>query len=539
MKYVLVALLATFIPVANAAAQAPGGSITGSLQDPQGRAVVGADVKAQAGDATYSFTTDALGQFRFLNLPPGRYDVAVTYPGFADLKSEAIVEVGKSSELKLLLRIGAVIESVDVTAAPPIVDPRARGTATNFTANELAAVPTARDPFSLARTAPGVLLDRVNVGGNETGQQPLVTAKGSRQQDTSWTLDGVEITDIAAAGQSPTYFNFDNFEEVHVSTAGQDIQARTGGVGLDFVTKRGTNRYRGDARGYFTNDALESSNVPDELKSLATPVTPETADHTKQISDYGFDFGGPLVANRAWFYGSYSVQDIRLVRRAGAVVDKTNLENSMFKVNWQATSKDMINFLFFNGSKIKDYRAPGLVQFDAPTATFHQDNWYSDFPLHGMWKIGDDRVIGTSTFLSAKYAYYNTGTALTPMGGMDMQAGRSVPDSRSVRLVPAPGQRAAAAHRQRGRELVRPALRRIAHRALRRRLPQGRRVHRKPLAGQPGPRARAVAHGSSGAGVPPGQRRQPRAAIRSVRGRQHSAEPGDHRCRRPVRPSMG
>jgi hypothetical protein len=431
MKSVLVAFLATLIVVANLAAQAQGGSITGSLLDPQGRAVVGADLKAQAGDATYSFTTDGLGQFRFLNLPPGRYEIAVIYPGFAELRSEAIVEVGKSSELKLLLTVGAVVESVDVTAAPPIVDPRARGTATNFTASELSAVPTARDPFSLARTVPGVLLDRVNVGGNETGQQPLVTAKGSRQQDTSWTLDGVEITDIAAAGQSPTYFNFDNFEEVHVSTAGQDIQARTGGVGLDFVIKRGTNRYRGEARGYFTNDALESSNVPDELKSLPTPVTPETADHTEQISDYGFDFGGPLVANRAWFYGSYSVQDIRLVRRAGSVVDKTNLENSMFKVNWQATSKDMINFLFFNGSKIKDNRSPGLVTFDAPTATFHQDNWYSDFPMHGLWKIGDDRVIGTSTFLSAKYAYYNTGTALTPMGGMDMQAGRSVPDSRS------------------------------------------------------------------------------------------------------------
>src|SRR5436190_20889300 len=371
MKYVLVALVATFVGAGGAAAQTSGGSITGSLQDPQSRAVVGADVKARAGDATYNSTTDPAGEFRFLNLPPGRYELAIDYPGFAALRREAIVEVGKNSNLRLALGVAPVLESVDVTAAPPIVDPRARGTATNFTAGELVAMPTARDPFSLARTVPGVLLDRVNVGGNETGQQPLVTAKGSRQQDTSWTLDGVEITDIAAAGQSPTYFNFDNFDEVHVSTAGQDIQARTGGVGLDFVIKRGTNRYRGEARGYYTNDSLESSNVPDELKSMTPPVTPETADHTKQISDYGFDIGGPIVANHAWFYGSYSLQDIRLVRRAGSVIDKTNLENSMLKVNWQASAKDMINFLYFNGSKIKDNRSPGLVQFDAPTATFH------------------------------------------------------------------------------------------------------------------------------------------------------------------------
>ena len=71
MKSVLVAFLATLIVVANLAAQAQGGSITGSLLDPQGRAVVGADVKAQAGDATYSFTTDGLGQFRFLEPAPG------------------------------------------------------------------------------------------------------------------------------------------------------------------------------------------------------------------------------------------------------------------------------------------------------------------------------------------------------------------------------------------------------------------------------------------------------------------------------------
>jgi hypothetical protein len=121
------------------------------------------------------------------------------------------------------------------------------------------------------------------------------------------------------------------------------------------------------------------------------------------------------------------------VRRAGALVDRTQLKNPSVKVNWQADRKDMVSFLFFNGAKVKDYRSPGIpgVLFDAPTATFHQDNAYSDFPLHGLWKVADDRVINPHLFVSANYAYYNTGNALTPEGGMALQAGRSLTTGQS------------------------------------------------------------------------------------------------------------
>ena len=90
------------------------------------------------------------------------------------------------------------------------------------------------------------------------------------------------------------------------------------------------------------------------------------------------------------------------------------------KLNWQATVKDMVSFLYFDGFKIKDNRSPGTsgITFDAPTATFHQDNAYSDSPFHGFYKLADDRVITPNMFLSAKYAYFNTGFILTPEGGM-------------------------------------------------------------------------------------------------------------------------
>jgi hypothetical protein len=106
-------------------------------------------------------------------------------------------------------------------------------------------------------------------------------------------------------------------------------------------------------------------------------------------------------------------------------------------LNWQGTKKDMVSFLYFDGFKIKDGRSPGVsgILFDAPTATFHQDNAYTDFPLHGLWKFADDRMMTSNVFLSAKYAYYNTGFILDPEGGLDQQAGRSFTTGRSYGSV--------------------------------------------------------------------------------------------------------
>ena len=413
-------------------AQTSAAGISGRVADATGLSLPGATVTLQGVDLTRTFVTDGEGCYRFLELAPGPYKLTLTLDGFATLvRDHVIVDVGKSVELALTMQVSGVKETVTVSAASPMVDTKQTGVATNFTADELNGIPTSRDPFSLMRSVPGVLVDRVNIGGNETGQQSSFVAKGTRPQDTVWTMDGVAITDMTLTGSSPTYFNYDNFDAIHVATAGQAIAQPAGGLGFNFVVKRGTNLFHGGARGYFDGEGTEASNVPAEL--TAKGVTPETADHNKQISDYGFDIGGPLVRDKAWFYASYSTQDIRLVRRAGALVDRTQLKNPNVKVNWQATGKDMVSFLYFDGFKVKDNRSPGTtgVSFDAPTATFHQDNAYTDNPFHGLWKIADDRVINKNMFLSAKYAYYNTGFVLTPEGGMNLSSGRDLVAGRS------------------------------------------------------------------------------------------------------------
>ena len=178
--------------------------------------------------------------------------------------------------------------------------------------------------------------------------------------------------------------------------------------------------------GYYTGNSLEATNVPTELTTLATPVTAATADHLTRNSDVGFDFGGPLLKDRAWFYGSYSDQNVQLYRRSTSALDTTTLKDPNVKVNVQATKKDMVNFLWYNGIKVKDNRAPGLEPIEQAAATWHQDNYYSSSPLHGLFKVGDDRTFNSHLIVSAKYAYFNTGFELIPEGGIGQMEGRNV-----------------------------------------------------------------------------------------------------------------
>lgn len=402
-------------------AQIAGGNITGPIRDDQGGVLPGATVTLQGTDITRTVVTDEAGMYRFLNLAPGSYRITAALPGFTTLvRDGVVVTVGSNVELPFNLKVATVEETVTVTGESPIVDTRATGTSTNFTQDELARIPTSRDPWALLRTVPGVQMDRVNIAGNETGQQSNFNSKGSSRNDTVWTMDGVQITDMSAVGASPTYFDFDAFDEIQISTAGQDIRQPTGGAGLNLVVKRGTNAFRGTARGYFTNDSLEGENVPDELRALG--VTPETADHNDQISDYGFDLGGPIVRDKAWIWGSWTQQDIRLIRSAGNLVDRTILKTYNIKGNYQATNDDMFSVLWFLGDKRKYGRAGAPTQRYDATASWNQGNAYPDTRPHGLLKGEWNRTFGSSLFLNSKAAYYGTGFTLAPVGGTEMQS---------------------------------------------------------------------------------------------------------------------
>jgi hypothetical protein len=207
--------------------------------------------------------TDAKGEAHFLNLTPGTYTVAAKLSGFGHYVNKNVpVVAGSGVPLRIGLAVGGVSQVIEVTGESPLVDPRKMTTATNITTEQLQEIPSARDPWVVLQTVPGIIVDRVNVGGAESGQQSNYQSKGSATGDNTWNIDGIAITDMAALGSSPTYFDFDMFQEMQITTGGADLTMATGGVGLNRVLKSGSNTPRGSTRFYFERCPKRADRLP-------------------------------------------------------------------------------------------------------------------------------------------------------------------------------------------------------------------------------------------------------------------------------------
>jgi hypothetical protein len=420
MKRNLLLGLALLLALAPGAfAQISTGNIYGTVTDETGAVMPGATVTLRSDLGTRTTTTGSQGGFRFLNLDRGRYNVAVTLTGFSTVSRDVTVTTGENVTLDLGLRVAQLAETVTVTGETPLVDLKKRGTATTMTTEELSLVPSARDPWSVLKNVPGVLLDRVNVAGNENGQQASAAGKGSTSGDKTWNLDGLVITDMSATGASPTYFDFGAFQEITVTTGGTDLAMQTGGIGINLVTRRGTNKFHGGARYLIADDKYSSGNVRDEHANDPRLQGSDKADHIKRITEYGFDLGGPIVKDKLWFYGTFGKQDIKLIRLV-QTPDDTLLPSYNFKLNWQATGDTMVSGFYFVGKKEKFGRAPSFGVQGEDSFNWNQGDAPTEgFPPLGLYKLQADHTFSPNFFVSAKAAYYDTGFFLTPRGGQE------------------------------------------------------------------------------------------------------------------------
>src|SRR3984893_14817584 len=189
------------------------GGIFGKVVDEQGGVLPGVSVIVKGPGAPITVYTDARGEFRVTNVDPGGYTLTVSLQGFSTVNRENVVlQVGKNTELSIPMKLSAVAATVTVTGEAPILETKRVTTGAQISQAELASIPTARDPWAVLQTAPGVQIDRVNVAGSESGQQSNFGSPGSNRG--TFTVDGVNLTDMSALGASAGYYDFDSFQEM-------------------------------------------------------------------------------------------------------------------------------------------------------------------------------------------------------------------------------------------------------------------------------------------------------------------------------------
>jgi hypothetical protein len=401
---------------APASAQVFTGRIDVSVEDPSGARLPGASVTLE-GAAAQTQISDAQGEAHFLNLPVGIHTIRVSLTGFTSSASSNVeVLSGASTPLTVKLALAGAAEAVDVTPRTPVVDVRRATTTTHVTQTELQDLPSSRDPWVVMQTVPTVYVDRVNVGGAESGQQSNYNAKGAQATDNTWSIDGVPVTDSGdsivrpekASGASAFYYDFDSFQEMAITTGGADTRNGTSGVQLNMVLKSGASVPHGSARYYFEDDALQDVNISPALAASLGDTT-GSGNRTDLYRDYGFELGGPLLQNVAWVWGAMAHTTIDLQTINGQS-DNTDFNNYAFKAEGKLNPSVRGSFTFYENAKNKVGRDAGPTR--APETT-----WLQNGPTR-YYKGEGNFIVGKNLFASAKGSYIDAGFALVPAGGL-------------------------------------------------------------------------------------------------------------------------
>jgi hypothetical protein len=407
LKKSLILLFVLLLSVAGMA-QVRTGNISGVVTDTQGTPIPGVSVtlRSSAG-APNTVVTDDMGVFRFVNLVPSSgYSLTAELQGFKKQeKTGIIVVLGQNSKIDIIMEQGALDEQVTVIAVTPTVDAKKTSVGKNVSQEILQSLPTSRDPWNVMQMAPGIIMDRENVGGTESGQQASYIAKGGNSANGVWAVDGVVVTDPAAIGASPTYWDFDSFDEMNVVTGGADVTIQTGGVALNMITRRGGNKVSFGGRFYLTDSQFQAKYSDEKLAGYG--LAPGAYNKINTIKDYGFNVGGPLIKDKAWLWGSYGVQDIKVVAVTGGPIIPL-ITDYNFKLNLQVIPSNRFEALYIAGAKVFQGRS---ISQSYPEGNDQGSPYHFGNPI---FKMQDEQMFGNNLLVSAKFAYMDAAFQFIP-----------------------------------------------------------------------------------------------------------------------------
>ncbi len=319
------ALLALLPAVASAQTSAIGGVV----KDTSGAVLPGVTVEASSPaliEKVRSATTDGSGQYKVTSLRPGLYTVTFTLPGFNVVKRENVELTSDfTATINADLKVGAMQETITVSAESPIVDTQSITTRTVMTREVLETLPTGRNIQAVGIMIPGTsiavggggALSR-DVGGSGNLQQSPLQYRGSA--DTIQTIEGLRLNNLCAQGAySGVYWNQGSFEELSYVTGADSAEMGQGGMRINMVPKDGGNAFHGQFFGNYSPSAWASDNCgsagvgqPCTQSNLTGDTTfNKTNNFLTNVSkltknyDVNPSIGGPILKDRAWFYGTF------------------------------------------------------------------------------------------------------------------------------------------------------------------------------------------------------------------------------------------
>ena len=318
LRLFLVAVVFVVVPTAAFAQD----SIAGVVADETGGVLPGVTVEASSPaliEQVRVVFSDGDGNYRISDLRPGLYTVTFTLPGFnVFIRDEIVLEGNAVISVNGDMQLGALEESITVTGESAIVDVQSSSKEQVLTEELLNTIPTGRQAWNVGYTLPGVTLNRPGrvVGGAGGIQQVRMGVHGADQNETTIEIDGMQVNANHGNGSTQQYFNQNMTQQMSFTTSANSAETQKGGVRLNMIPQTGGNTFSGTFLAVAVpNEDFVTNNFTQELKDagLRTPNRPLST------SDYNASVGGPIVRDRAWFYGSF--------RR---VASKVTLADSLF-----------------------------------------------------------------------------------------------------------------------------------------------------------------------------------------------------------------
>ena len=282
-------------------------SIVGQVTDATSAAIPAATVKItnRENGSEREAKTDDEGRFNFTQLKPGAYSVRVEAHGFDPQQNDNVLSaLGQKQTVNFVLKVAQSMQTVEVSAAPPLLNPENANTSANLSAPALENLPNPGGDLTYPlQFAAGALINTAGSGNDFVGSSNgygNVQFNGLPALSNGYIVDGLEtndpLTNLNSGLSTNLVLGLNSISEVTVNTLSYSVdQGRYGAAQVNYVTKSGANQFHGNLYEIWNGSLLNAADY-------FTNATPGNHKPRSAVNHFGGSLGGPILHDKLFFF---------------------------------------------------------------------------------------------------------------------------------------------------------------------------------------------------------------------------------------------